>query len=79
VRLVHTVKLAEFDYILPEELIAQEPAPVRDLSRMMVVDRGTGTFSIRAFGDFSEYLGRGDCLVVNDSRVFPARLILRFP
>jgi len=71
------MKLEEFDYDLPEELIAQVPAVARDQSRMMVVDRGTGSFSIRAFGDFPEYLGRGDCLVVNDSRVFPARLIGR--
>ena len=71
------MKLEEFAYDLPEELIAQEPTTARDQSRMMVVDRGTGSFSIRAFGDFPEYLGRGDCLVVNDSRVFPARLIGR--
>ena len=71
------MKLEEFDYDLPEELIAQVPAAARDQSRMMVVDRGTGSFTIRAFGDFPEYLGRGDCLVVNDSRVFPARLIGR--
>ncbi|MBU2252214.1 MAG: tRNA preQ1(34) S-adenosylmethionine ribosyltransferase-isomerase QueA [Proteobacteria bacterium] len=71
------MRLEEFTYDLPEELIAQVPAAARDQSRMMVVDRGTGSFSIRAFGDFPEYLGRGDCLVVNDSRVFPARLIGR--
>jgi S-adenosylmethionine:tRNA ribosyltransferase-isomerase len=71
------MKLEEFAYDLPEELIAQVPAAARDQSRMMVVDRGTGSFSIRAFGDFPEYLGRGDCLVVNDSRVFPARLVGR--
>jgi S-adenosylmethionine:tRNA ribosyltransferase-isomerase len=71
------MKLEEFDYDLPEELIAQVPSATRDGSRMMVVDRGTGSFSIRAFSDFPEYLGPGDCLVVNDSRVFPARLIGR--
>ncbi|OHE23713.1 MAG: tRNA preQ1(34) S-adenosylmethionine ribosyltransferase-isomerase QueA [Syntrophobacterales bacterium RBG_19FT_COMBO_59_10] len=71
------MKLEEFAYDLPEELIAQVPAAARDGSRMMVVDRGTGSFSIRTFGDLPEYLGPGDCLVVNDSRVFPARLIGR--
>jgi S-adenosylmethionine:tRNA ribosyltransferase-isomerase len=71
------MKLEEFDYDLPEELIAQEPAAARDQSRMMVVERKTGGFEIRTFSDFPEYLGPGDCLVVNDSRVFPARLIGR--
>jgi S-adenosylmethionine:tRNA ribosyltransferase-isomerase len=71
------MKLEEFDYDLPEELIAQEPAAARDQSKMMVVERKTGGFEIRTFRDFPEYLGPGDCLVVNDSRVFPARLIGR--
>jgi S-adenosylmethionine:tRNA ribosyltransferase-isomerase len=71
------MKLEEFDYALPEELIAQEPAAVRDLSRMMVVHRQTGRIDIRTFRDFPEYIGPGDTIVVNDSRVFPARLIGR--
>ncbi|MHB8769884.1 MAG: tRNA preQ1(34) S-adenosylmethionine ribosyltransferase-isomerase QueA [Syntrophales bacterium] len=71
------MNLAEFDYILPEELIAQEPAAVRDLSRMMVVDRQRGSIEMHAFRDLPGYFGRGDLLVVNDSRVFPARLIGR--
>src|SRR3989339_1998096 len=71
------MKLAEFDYVLPEELIAQEPIGVRDRSRMMVVDRESGSCDIRTFSDLPEYFGRGDVIVVNDSRVFPARLIGR--
>lgn len=71
------MKLEAFDYHLPEELIAQEPVGVRDQSRMMVVRRDTGACDIRTFSDLPEYLGRGDAIVVNDSRVFPARLIGR--
>jgi S-adenosylmethionine:tRNA ribosyltransferase-isomerase len=71
------MKLEEFAYDLPEELIAQEPAAVRDRSRMMVVHRKTGDIELRTFRDLPEYLGDGDVVVVNDSRVFPARLIGR--
>jgi len=71
------MKLEEFDYRLPEELIAQDPAPVRDLSRMMVVHRRTGRIDVGAFRDLPDYFGPGDVVVVNDSRVFPARLIGR--
>jgi S-adenosylmethionine:tRNA ribosyltransferase-isomerase len=71
------MKLEDFDYPLPEELIAQEPAAVRDQSRMLVVQRQTGRLDIRSFHDLPEYLGTGDALVLNDSRVFPARLIGR--
>jgi S-adenosylmethionine:tRNA ribosyltransferase-isomerase len=66
--------LAEFDYHLPEELVAQEPLPDRAASRMLVVDRASGRYEDRAFRDLPEFLGPGDCLVLNDSRVFPARL-----
>jgi S-adenosylmethionine:tRNA ribosyltransferase-isomerase len=69
--------LDDFTYDLPEELIAQEPAPSRDLSRMMVVHRETGEIGLKTFHDFPEYFGEGDVVVVNDSRVFPARLIGR--
>jgi S-adenosylmethionine:tRNA ribosyltransferase-isomerase len=68
------MKLEEFDYALPEELIAQKPAAVRDLSRMMVVDRRTGRIDVAAFRDLPGCFGPGDVVVVNDSRVFPARL-----
>lgn len=71
------MKLEEFAYELPEELIAQEPAAVRDRSRMMVVHRETGKIGIGTFRDLPEYFGPGDVFVVNDSRVFPARLIGR--
>jgi S-adenosylmethionine:tRNA ribosyltransferase-isomerase len=71
------MRLEKFDYPLPEELIAQEPAAIRDLSRMMVVHRQTGCIDIRTFRDLPEYIGPGDTIVVNDSRVFPARLIGR--
>jgi len=71
------MKLEAFDYHLPEELIAQEPAGSRDGSRMMVVQRDTGTCHIRTFRDFPEYFARGDAVVINDSRVFPARLMGR--
>src|SRR5215472_1941018 len=66
--------LASFDYHLPEELIAQEALPDRAASRMLVVYRAEGRFEDRAFRDFPSFLRPGDCLVLNDSRVFPARL-----
>jgi len=68
------VLLSDFDYHLPEELIAQEPLPDRAASRMLVVDRATGTLEDRSFRDFPSFLRPGDCLVLNDSRVFPSRL-----
>ncbi|MBL8290323.1 MAG: tRNA preQ1(34) S-adenosylmethionine ribosyltransferase-isomerase QueA [Bryobacterales bacterium] len=66
--------VSEFDYPLPPELIAQEPLADRAASRMLVVDRASGTLADRAFRDLPGYLAPGDCLVVNDTRVFPARL-----
>jgi S-adenosylmethionine:tRNA ribosyltransferase-isomerase len=66
--------LAEFDYALPEELIAQTPLADRAASRMLVVDRARETWEDRQFRDLPSYLRPGDCLVLNDSRVFPARL-----
>ena len=71
------MKLQDFDYTLPEELIAQSPAPDRDRSRMMVVDRGTGRLQDRIFCEFPGLLRRGDVLVLNDSKVIPARLFAR--
>jgi S-adenosylmethionine:tRNA ribosyltransferase-isomerase len=68
------VLVSDFDYDLPEELIAQQPLPQRDASRMLVVDRATGTWQDRMFRDFPSYIKDGDCLVLNDSRVFPSRL-----
>jgi S-adenosylmethionine:tRNA ribosyltransferase-isomerase len=69
------MKLEECSYDLPEELIAQEPAAARDQSRMMVVNRKTREIALRTFRDISEYLGANDVVVINDSRVFPARLV----
>jgi S-adenosylmethionine:tRNA ribosyltransferase-isomerase len=66
--------LAAFDYHLPEELIAQEPLADRAASRMLVVYRDEKKWEDRVFRDFPNFLGPGDCLVLNDSRVFPARL-----
>lgn len=68
------MNLADFDYTLPEELIAQEPLPDRDGARMLVVHRATGTWEDRRFRHLPEYLGAGDCVVLNDSRVIPSRL-----
>lgn len=66
--------LSDFDYHLPEQLIAQEPLPERAASRMLVLDRASGAWEDRVFRDFPLYLRRGDCVVINDSRVFPSRL-----
>jgi S-adenosylmethionine:tRNA ribosyltransferase-isomerase len=68
------MQLADFDYHLPEERIAQQALPDRAASRMLVVHRDEGRWEDRAFGDLPEYLRPGDCLVVNDSCVIPARL-----
>ena len=67
-------RLADFDYALPDDLIAQEPAPERDSARLMIVNRGTGGVAHRVFSDIEEYLNAGDVLVLNDTRVFPCRL-----
>jgi S-adenosylmethionine:tRNA ribosyltransferase-isomerase len=63
-----------FDYELPKELIAQTPVSERTASRLMVMDRGKGHVIHRRFKDISEFLKPGDCLVLNDTRVLPARL-----
>ena len=69
----------DFYYDLPEELIAQTPLLQRDSSRLMVLDRKTGEVNHRHFYDIIEYLQPGDCLVMNDSRVLPARLLGQRP
>ena len=66
--------LSDFNYDLPEELIAQEPLEDRAASRMLVVHRRSGSWEDRWFRDFPTYLHPGDCLVLNDSLVFPSRL-----
>jgi S-adenosylmethionine:tRNA ribosyltransferase-isomerase len=68
------MQLAEFDYHLPEELIAQEALADRAASRMLVVYREEQRWEDRQFHDFPSFLRAGDCLVLNDTRVFPARL-----
>jgi S-adenosylmethionine:tRNA ribosyltransferase-isomerase len=71
------LSVADFDYELPEELIAQQPPAERGSSRMLVVDRATGVFKDDFFSSFGGHLRRGDLLVLNDSRVIPARLYAR--
>jgi S-adenosylmethionine:tRNA ribosyltransferase-isomerase len=66
--------LSDFHYELPQELIAQEPLADRSASRMLVVDRASGTLTDRKFRDIPEYIHKGDCVVLNDSKVLPARL-----
>ena len=65
----------DFDYDLPEELIAQTPLKVRDSSRLMVMDRHSGEIEHKVFSDIIDYLEEGDTLVLNDTKVLPARLI----
>lgn len=69
------MRLSDFDYHLPEELIAQEPPRERDAARMLVVYRGEQRFEDRRFREFPDFLRQGDCVVLNDSRVLPSRLL----
>lgn len=68
------MNINDFDYYLPEELIAQKPADKRDGSRLLVVHRDTGEVEHKHFYDILDYLNPGDCLVMNNSKVLPARL-----
>jgi len=68
------VRTEDFDYDLPTGLIAQEPAEPRDSCRLLVIDRQSGQIDHRVFTDLPEYLTRGDVLVVNETKVLPARL-----
>ena len=68
------MRTSEFHFDLPHELIAQEPAPERDQSRLFVLHRATQSFEHRTFRDLPAFLNRGDLLVLNNSRVLPARL-----
>ncbi|NLZ90866.1 MAG: S-adenosylmethionine:tRNA ribosyltransferase-isomerase, partial [Clostridiales bacterium] len=68
------MKVRDFHYCLPEELIAQKPLDQRDMSRLMILDKKTGEIIHAAFRDVTAYLRAGDCLVLNDTRVMPARL-----
>ncbi len=69
------MRTSDFAYDLPEELIAQEPAALRDECRMLVLDRATGDIEDRVFRDIEGYLHPGDLLVANETRVMPARLL----
>ena len=69
------MKTSDFDYVLPPELIAQTPAEKRDSSRLLCLDKETGAYSHHHFYDLPDFLRPGDCLILNDSRVLPARLL----
>jgi S-adenosylmethionine:tRNA ribosyltransferase-isomerase len=72
-----SLRLSDFDYDLPEALIAQEPCSVRDRSRLMVLRRDSDALEHRIFSDLEHYLVPGDLLVMNDTRVFPCRLVAK--
>ena len=69
------MKTSDFYYDLPQELIAQDPLEDRSASRLMVLDKETGEIQHHVFRDIINYLNPGDCLVINDTKVIPARLI----
>ena len=71
------LRVADFDFDLPAELIAQQPPAERGLSRMLVMDRATGALRDTAFAEFPSLLEPGDLLVLNETRVIPARLYAR--
>lgn len=68
------MKVSDFDFYLPEEQIAQHPLLQRDEARLMVLDKNNGSIEHKIFRDIIDYLEEGDCLVLNDTRVLPARL-----
>ena len=69
------MKTSDFYYDLPQELIAQTPLDKRDTSRLMTLDRATGAVEHHHFYELPDFLNPGDCLILNDSRVLPARLL----
>lgn len=69
------MKRQDFYYELPEELIAQDPLKDRSSSRLLVLDKESGAVSHHVFKEITDYLHEGDCLVINDTKVIPARLI----
>ena len=69
------MKTSDFYYDLPQELIAQDPLLKRSESRLMVLDRKDNTIEHKHFYDVIDYLNPGDCLVINDTKVLPARLM----
>lgn len=72
--MINDFKTSDFYYDLPEELIAQAPQMQRDHSRLLVLDKNTGEVEHKHFYDIINYLNKGDCLVINDTKVLPARL-----
>lgn len=74
-----TFRTSDFDFHLPPEQVAQRPAERRDASRLLVVDRAAGALAHRRFADLAELVAPGDALVLNETRVFPARLVGRKP
>ena len=69
------LRVTDFDYALPAGLIAQVPSPERDRSRLLVLDRATGALRHQIFRDLPELLTPGDLLLINEAKVFPARLV----
>ena len=69
------MKTSDFDYYLPEELIAQTPLKERDEARLLVLHKKTGEIEHKVFKDILDYLEEGDALVINDTKVIPARII----
>ena len=68
------MRVSDFDYDLPQELIAQTPAEKRDGSSMLTLNRVSGSYELHSFRDIVKYIQPGDCLVLNETRVIPARL-----
>jgi S-adenosylmethionine:tRNA ribosyltransferase-isomerase len=78
-QVVEELKLSDFDYDLPEFLIAQEPSPARDRSRLMILKREANGIKHSIFSEIEHYLVPGDLLVLNDTKVFPCRLVAKKP
>ena len=68
------MNVSDFNFELPQELIAQDPLEERSSSRLLVLHKNTGETEHRSFRDLKSYLQKGDCLVINDTKVIPARL-----
>ena len=71
---IDLTQTSSFDYFLPQELIAQDPVEPRDSARLLVIRKGTKSFEHNIFRDIKDYLRPGDLLVLNDTRVLPARV-----
>ena len=72
------MKLSQFKFNLPKELIAETPAKIRDEARLMVIHRKTGKIEHKKFKDVLGYFGDGDVMIINDTKVFPARLYVSY-